>query len=270
MACSLMLTSCDNVDEDDRYLEAPEVTPQRGVLLVDFTGQNCINCPTAHETMEQLEKQYGRDKLIAVSVHSGSLSIPVSRTNFNTGRVGLMCAEGQALSDAWGISTWPRGVIDLTGSSMNFDQWSYAVYNIIGKPSDVAIDAKVSYTAKEDVPESTENGRISVTAEITSTADIKDAYVQFWITQDDIKAPQKFPDHTQSDYIHNNVFRAMIFDQPGQKTEIKAGEKITVTGSLDCRFNDKERWEIDDLYVLAYVYESGKGVHNIVRVKVNR
>lgn len=267
-ACGMLFAACDDVSDDDRYREAPEVTPMRGVLLVDFTGQNCTNCPTAHETIEQLEEQYGRDKLIGVSVHSGSLAIKVSRTNFETGRIGLMCDEGQALSDAWGITTWPRGVVNLTGSSMNFDEWSYAVYNVIGKSSGITIDAKATYAGKEDVSEETENGRITITADIVSESDINDAYVQFWVTQDNIKAPQKFVDHTEDAYNHNNVFRAMVFGQPGQNTTVKAGEKVTVTGSIDSRYNNKERWEINDLYVIAYVYESGKGVREAVRVKV--
>ncbi len=267
--CGLLFASCDDVKEDDRYVEAPHVTPERGVLLVDFTGQNCTNCPAAHETIEQLEEQYGRDKLIGVSVHSGSLAIRVSRTNFETGRVGLMCDEGEALSSAWSITTWPRGVVNLTGSSMNFDGWSYAVYKSIGKSSGIDIDAKVTYAGKEDVAEETENGRISITADITSDSDIKDGYVQFWITQDGIKAEQRFPDHTDKEYVHNNVFRAMVCPSlDGQKAEFKAGVKTTVEGSIDCRYNNKERWELNDLYVIAYVVESGKGVRDVVRVKV--
>lgn len=44
--------------------------------------------------------------------------------------------------------------------------------------------------------------------------------------------------------------------------------KTTVEGSIDCRYNNKERWELNDLYVIAYVVESGKGVRDVVRVKV--
>ena len=93
--------------------------------------------------------------------------------------------------------------------------------------------------------------------------------MQFWITQDGIKAEQRFPDHTDKEYVHNNVFRAMVFPSlDGQKAEFKAGVKTTVEGSIDCRYNNKERWELNDLYVIAYVVESGKGVRDVVRVKV--
>ncbi len=43
------LTSCDNVAEDDRFIKLPPIEADRAVLIEDFTGQNCLNCPVAHE-----------------------------------------------------------------------------------------------------------------------------------------------------------------------------------------------------------------------------
>ena len=42
------LTSCDNVPEADRFIKLPPIEADRAVLIEDFTGQYCLNCPIAH------------------------------------------------------------------------------------------------------------------------------------------------------------------------------------------------------------------------------
>ena len=44
----VLFHSCDSVERPDRWREDPHaIVPQRNVLLVDFTGQRCSNCPAA-------------------------------------------------------------------------------------------------------------------------------------------------------------------------------------------------------------------------------
>ena len=82
IACTVAMTAvtftaCDEVGENDRYILGEAIKVERGVLLEDFTGQNCINCPEAHKVIEQLEEQYGEDKFIAVSIHCGGFGIDI-------------------------------------------------------------------------------------------------------------------------------------------------------------------------------------------------
>ena len=53
LVASAALAGCSGIDSDDRYITAESVTPQRAVLVEDFTGQNCVNCPAAHETIDK-------------------------------------------------------------------------------------------------------------------------------------------------------------------------------------------------------------------------
>ena len=75
LACvALMLISCDEVSRDDRltFVEPPEAG--RAVLIEDYTGQYCVNCPRATEEIERLVEQYGDSVVIAVAIHSGPFS----------------------------------------------------------------------------------------------------------------------------------------------------------------------------------------------------
>lgn len=269
----LFLGGCDDVKENDRYIPTEAVTVERNVLLEDFTGQNCLNCPVAHETIEQLEEQYGREHLIAVSVHSGGMAKNQNRNNFLNGSIGLMNEESQKVADSYTITSWPMGVVNMSGSIMNYPEWPAAVSNAIKTPTDVEIHATVKYEGNIDGQTDEELGTITVTAKVTSQSERKNARVQFWITEDNIVAEQKLPDSSMKmDYVHNNVFRAMIFGKEpnentrGKVTPLAAGVTETVQGNIQCRYNKKEVWKINNLYVIAFVYDGG--VQNVVRVKV--
>ena len=77
---ALSFTACNEIDEDDRYIETPIVEVSKHVLIEDFTGQRCINCPNASITIGQIQELYGADNVIAVAIHSGPFSKTLSGT----------------------------------------------------------------------------------------------------------------------------------------------------------------------------------------------
>ena len=69
----LLLVGCDRISEDERLIYEKPEPAQRVVLLEDFTGQRCTNCPKATEVIAQLQETYG-DALVAVGIHGGPLA----------------------------------------------------------------------------------------------------------------------------------------------------------------------------------------------------
>ena len=102
----LLLTACSNIDEDERliYVEPAEVN--RPVLIEDFTGQACVNCPNATATIHELQQTYGEDNIIAVAIHSG----PFAHMRNNMGNAfysDLGTTTGDEYFTHWGIELWP-------------------------------------------------------------------------------------------------------------------------------------------------------------------
>ena len=107
LLCILCLTSCSHVDVDDRliYVEPPVVEPVQeddtitikpSVLIEDFTGQRCVNCPTAAEEIQRLKTQYGDSTIVAVGIHSGPLAVfPTDKA------VGLRTQQGDDYYQHW-------------------------------------------------------------------------------------------------------------------------------------------------------------------------
>lgn len=250
LAGVLGLTSCDYIGENDRYIELPVVEEKRAVLLEDFTGQMCTNCPEGHEIIEQLEQQYGKDYMIAVSIHCGDFGLSVNRTSFEHSRIGLMTEEGNSICAAYGIDRWPMGVVNM-GSPINMDQWATAVRQAIESTTDVHVEAE----ALVENVEGKDMIKISSTTESGST--YVNTKIQYWIVEDGIVAQQKDGSTTIPDYTHNNVFRAQVF--PGIKGEdiaLTPGVETTTTGEIELRYTDKERWAKENLRVVVIVSDN--------------
>ena len=75
MCLCLLLLGCDRISEAERLVYEKPEPARRVVLIEDFTGQRCKNCPNAADKIEQLKKEYGEENIIAVGIHSGPLAV---------------------------------------------------------------------------------------------------------------------------------------------------------------------------------------------------
>lgn len=251
---SITLISCNDIASDERYLSQASVEAQRAVLVEDFTGQNCVNCPAAHKILEKLCEQYG-DKLIPVSIHAGGFGISVESTRYT----GLMTPEGNIYNDAWGINEWPKGVINRHGAPSNAYDWASAVRTELARPASLAIDLEAGLDDNETL----------VTASVTlrPTSDIK-GNLQVWILEDNIVAFQKDDELGRiPDYVHNHVYRASVNGVGGEPIELQSMIHRKLNFTIPVRDNEHEHWEPHNLSVVAFVYDNS-GVQQCARAYV--
>ena len=155
MACVLiMLSSCSNIDENDRFIYVPLVAVGRCVLIEDFTGQTCLNCPRAAETIEKLQEQYGADTVIAVAIHSGPLALKPTASV-----IGLRTDLGDLYYGYWKVESQPSGLVNRKGGLTNDSQWASLVYNEIQQKA--TVDIKLAISNDTITHQSYEIGRAS-------------------------------------------------------------------------------------------------------------
>lgn len=238
-ALSLALSGCSGIAEDDRYIEVDATKAERTVLLEDFTGQNCVNCPAAHRTIEALEQQYG-SHLIAVSIHAGHFGISATNKRYT----GLMQEEGQAYNDRYGIEDYPKGVVDGKTPVLNADQWASAIYDDISQPTPLTID--IDAAADED------NANIDINCHLKSSEQLEGNLV-LWVIESSIVARQEDATGRINDYVHNNVFRACVNGLDGNKVKLLPDNAQTETYRIAVKDTDTEKWEPDNLAVVAFL-----------------
>lgn len=244
-AFMMALNACDNVDKDDRYIEIESVKTKRAVLLEEFTGQNCRNCPEGHEIVTQLKEQYG-DAFIPVSIHASQLSYSEEQL----GPFGLGISAGNEYWSTAGSPPLPSGVVDRISGAIDRDQWATAIRTELEKESPAAIEIKSSFDT---------DGKIHITTGILSTENIT-CNLTVWITENNIVGFQNDHGTNVSDYKHNHVLRAVVTPVMGETIIISKGIPLSKSYTYDTVENNKSHWNPVNLNVVAFISNDTNGV----------
>lgn len=251
LAGGVAICGCDDISSDDRYIELPAVEAKRVVLLEEFTGQYCVNCPTAHEVIESLLEQYP-DNLISVSIHGGSDGNSISEDSPNM--VGLRNTDGAAYTDANKVAAFPAGIVNRTSGVETSDQWSADIRKALEKASDV--EMSLTATLSDDAT------KIEISTEVSPYENIS-ANLQLWVVESGIQALQRTPQGYKIDYVHNHVFRGAVNGLNGEAVDLITRQPQQFSHEIAV----KDKWNIENLAIVAFVY-NGSGVIQAIQAEV--
>jgi hypothetical protein len=237
-ALGLSFVACNDIKENERFIPVtPEATTAKNVLIEDFTGMNCINCPNAAEEIHKIQATYGAEKIIAVAVHGEmpGLSGPLAN------------ALGTEYYNHWGVETLPIGMVDRQGLE-NYTSWM-ATADARLKAQIIPLSLSLANTVYNEDTRS-----ITVQVKALAEADLT-AKLQVWITESNIKSFQKMPDGSiNTNYVHNHVLRDAVNGAWGEAINLEAGVAQEVTYTYEV----PKAWNAENLAVVAFVYnESG-------------
>lgn len=249
LALPLCLAACDTVDENGRFEGPLEVAEGKNVLLEDFTGQRCTNCPLAANEVSDMQASYGADRLIAVSIHGGSLSVSEQSST-----VGLANEQGNEYNTHWGIDSWPKGLVDRTGGPIDYTAWRAAVLNRF------TVTPKVSL-ALPALSYDPATRRVTLTAQVKSEGEALDGKLQVWLTESNLVRTQLMPDGAANrNYVHNHVFRATISAPYGDDLPLAADEVQT----RDYTYTLRDDYTADNMSVVLFYYNDADGVMQVI------
>lgn len=232
----LSFVACDDIKESERFIPiTTEMKTDKVVLIEDFTGMNCINCPNAAEAIKQIQNTYGADKVIAVAVHGEmpGLSGPLAN------------ALGTEYYNHWGVETLPIGMVDRQGLQ-NHTSWMAKVNErLTAQVTPLSLSLENSFFNSEGTS-------LFVEVDALASAEL-DAKLQVWITESNIKGFQKMPDGSFNfNYVHNHVLRDAVNGAWGEPITLEAGVKQTITYAYELPAG--EEWKLENLAVVAFVY----------------
>lgn len=253
-AMAIALGSCSNIDEDERLIEVEKPQANRAVLIEDFTGQWCPNCPNAADELEQLTETYGTAAIIGVAIHSG----PQGFQGGTDDMPGVMTNLGNEYYNHFGIEYQPQGLVDR-GGKLAYTAWAAAVRTELQKTALMNISVGNDYSSTTH--KLTINAKVEGVKGIGTIANCK---LQVWLIEDGIKSIQIMPDGSYNQqYILNHVLRDAVngtWGEPVVITEDAAAEK---TYTYDIPSN----WNADNVSVVAFVYDSN-GVQQVVKKSI--
>ena len=222
------LSSCSNIGEDERliYVEPIHIEPeqtQRNVLIEDFTGQRCINCPKATEVIEEIKKVYGAN-VISVAIHSGPNGVDKDGAYKGVPFQGLANSIGNEYWNEWFTSGTgqPIAKINRGEASNEYNNWSALVAQVMQDSTDVQISATTDYNA--------ESRQLTISTDLIGKAN-NSAKLQLLLTEDSIQSLQVMPDGSyNSYYTHNHVFRDVVNGTWGE--DITFGEELFLKSAI--------------------------------------
>lgn len=256
----VLMTSCNEIDTNDRYVQMPYFEPASRVLIEDFTGQKCVNCPAAHEEIAQLHDLYG-DAVVAVAIHGGSPGFEI-KTN-NTRYIGLADDEGAYYGGKLSDTSRPLLMINRDGNELspNSGTWQENLRSALSKPSECKITVEATFSQDQSI--------INTSASVTSHQELRDLRLQLWVVEDSIVAYQIGADGQEfPDYIHNHVFRGAINGLDGELISLKPDVAETRQHSIERVDGEREKWNPSHLFVVGFVCNEER-VLDVVRAKVN-
>jgi hypothetical protein len=227
--CSLLLvlgsllTACEVIPAGEReeviFTPTDPSAVKRTSLLIEYSGWQCVNCPTAAEEAHHLKEQYG-ENLVVVVMHPESN--PNTRHN-NKPALNYTCPEADSIYMMMGgtnTTPFPTGNVNLVkdvtkGYFNDFDKWATNISQAYSTPKPVLIGQEVNGTA--------DSKDINIVVDITNL-DTKaiEATLQVWLTEDSVIGSQKKPSGTDKKYAHNHLMRASITPIWGDVVPVEA------------------------------------------------
>jgi len=250
--CCITFTSCDVIEGPftEEIIVGECAEKCRKILLEDYTGHRCGNCPRAAEKAEELKEIYG-DQLIPIAVHAGFFAWPMGE-HFTTD---FTSDAGDEWDTHFGNSAAgnPNGMINRTGYPesnhiLQHSQWAQKVDELLQAEPEAYIELEASYNG------STHSVSISSETEIlqsiSAPLSINIVLLESGITayQTDYAAdPQEI-----ADYEHNHVMRKSLTGSWGTdlgQTNYTSGDLINNTFNV----NLDDSWLADNMSIVAFV-----------------
>ncbi|MFZ4798710.1 MAG: Omp28-related outer membrane protein [Bacteroidia bacterium] len=284
-ASLLLLSACEEVIPtglnllpersifDTTYITNVIPAPQQAnVLIEDFTGVKCANCPRAQTVAKNIVAANPK-RVFVMGIHPGKGLLNSFVSPFKTpgddhdSKYDFRTDEGADIITFLGSSGGlPIGSINRTkfnGESailIDDPKWNGFTLGLLNNNSIVNID-----TFSNKGVYFVEANKIRMNVKLTFTSSTNDSqYISIAIIENGLVDFQKSGSITIEDYDHEHVLRRMVTPATGTqlKASIKAGRVFETT--YDYEITPTETWNKKNLKVLVFVHNGTNGNNKFV------
>jgi hypothetical protein len=231
----------------------------KNVLLEDYTGVRCDNCPNA-QNRANLIIGANPGRVSELAIHTTSLAVPYS------GHQDFRTRNGESLVNYLGMPTsLPGGDVDRkifagnTSTILTYTNWQSYVSSELGLGSIVNMDI-ISKTYNL----ATRKLEIKVAAAFTQSSN-KQYYMSVAITESGMKDWQITINGIDSNYAFENVMRNIILPYNGLKIADAPPKGMTYVVKFSTIIPNE--WNADNCKVVAFVHQRGSGSNDVEQVK---
>lgn len=223
---------------------------QRQVLIEEFTGVRCVNCPEGSEEIKALINQYG-EQIVAISIHSGFFSNPYPESLFD-----LRTNVGDALLNFLGAPLgYPAAIINRknfgSGTRLHLGRpsWANAVITELNSEPEVKIGLETAFQPTD------RSLQINISL-LFETAQTETVRLSVFIVENNVQDYQETPAGLQSDYVHDHVLRSSLTSFTGDIIQESTEEGAFFCKQLTTAISSD--WKEEDCTVVAFVHSGSE------------
>ncbi len=245
--------SCDEIDAPYWVSKTNTDTTVNGsgrkVLVEDYTGHKCGNCPLGHRKLQEILLLHKTD-VIPVTLHVSDFARPINGypEDFRT-------TEGTEISDFYAIANLPLGMVNRTPYNeetvLALDSWFGALDQQLDLPQVVELKITNSYDSTNLTLSTTINSSFL-------TDNNQNLMLTVWLTEDSIIATQD--DYAVNppriaDYVHRHVLRkslsatwgdTLVVSNAANGTSVIKNYSLPMTGA----------WNVNHCYIVTFVSDA--------------
>lgn len=263
MVIVFAMSSCNKLKEpyiiesivsqsDTIALEAADTANFDGkvvVLLEDYTGVKCNNCPAAALIASQLQEQ-NEGHLVVLGVHPNNPG-NASQQSPSGGFPDFRTDDGKTWNDYFNITAYPNGTVNRTGGVFGAAQWVSAVDAIIGN------DAPVRLIVKTEFDDATRDLKLSIHSKFLQDVESDDVRLTICMMEDNIIGKQRTNDGIDENYVHRHVFRGTADGQTWGRV-LSSAESIAEGSNFitNMKFKLSTNYDADEFYIVAFISDN--------------
>jgi len=235
-------------------VEGGNVEPTgKTVLIKDFTGARCVNCPAAAEYAHNLQHQLDEDHIFIMSVHAGYLAQPIgSFPDFLTDE-GTEWYNNHDSNPLFSVDH-----VALTdGNTLKVEQIDAPVAEALEEEQSFEIMVGTQYD------EGSRQLQVSVQAAALTEMDGQ-FYITVCLVEDHIIGWQTIPGGVDKEYDFRNVFRGTLNGANGEEFEslhVNANDSFHFSYSTEINAD----YNADECYLMVYVSLGDKILQTAVK-----
>lgn len=247
-------SACDVVEPP--YVLNKPVDAKTKVLLEDYTGHDCVNCPTAALKAHDLKELY-EDDLVIIAVHAGWFARPIPQEPSLASD--YTCDAGEAWYNFFKAFANPIGMVNRVESSpgdylFDWEEWGTQVGLELQKEPEAGIIIENTFN------ESTRKLETTITTQfITDQTDKFNLIV--CVTQDSIIDGQKNNNSEIGpalieDYVFMHMLRGNLNGDWGELLTDDNPVEVSKDYTNTITYTFPEEWIPKDCHVVAFIYSS--------------
>ncbi|MBK8568289.1 MAG: Omp28-related outer membrane protein [Saprospiraceae bacterium] len=222
----------------------------RQVLIEEFTGVRCVQCPGGAIAIEELLGIHG-ERLVAVSIHAGDFSPP-----YNDSQYDFRTSEGtEIINFLERPAGYPSAVVNRKqfdgqfNLQLNQGDWAGSI------ASELEIVPKVRINIEPGYDQASRELTLKVTLFVDEAITDPDVHLSIMITESGIVDKQLTPAGLNTGYVHKHALRSMLTNWNGDPI----AEPLTPGAEIEKQytFNLPEAWVAENCELVAFVSLAG-------------